>query len=237
MKTVITADNLRSFAYLNSAVLVGEPRGLVLEFKGLGGMDMYGEDTPRGVFFGKRGVLYCVPYLDPWSWMNPFAVRETDEIVDAVFSRYGTLPLVSTGGSMGGLACLVYTRYGKITPAVCAANCPVCDLPYHYTEREDLPRTLYAAFGASGEETLEDAMKKASPLHLAEAGEMPAIPYAVFHCTADRAVNKETHSDRFVAALREYAPVRYVPVEGRGHCDLGPVWADFDQAILSAVNA
>ena len=237
MKTVITADNLRSFAYLNSAVLVGEPRGLVLEFKGLGGMDMYGEDTPRGVFFGKRGVLYCVPYLDPWSWMNPCAVRETDEIVDAVFSRYGPLPLVSTGGSMGGLACLVYTRYGKITPAVCAANCPVCDLPYHYTEREDLPRTLYAAFGASGEETLEDAMKKASPLHLAEAGEMPAIPYAVFHCTADRAVNKEKHSDRFVAALREYAPVRYVPVEGRGHCDLGPVWADFDQAILSAENA
>ena len=237
MKTVITADNLRSFAYLNSAVLVGEPRGLVLEFKGLGGMDMYGEDTPRGVFFGKRGVLYCVPYLDPWSWMNPFAVRETDEIVDAVFSRYGTLPIVSTGGSMGGLACLAYTRYGKITPAVCAANCPVCDLPYHYTEREDLPRTLYAAFGASGEETLEDAMKKASPLHLAEAGEMPAIPYAVFHCTADRAVNKEKHSDRFVAALREYAPVRYVPVEGRGHCDLGPAWADFDQAILSAVNA
>ena len=239
MKSVITAETLRSFAYLNDRVLCGRPRGLVLDFMGLGGMTMHGEDTPRGEMFGKAGVLYCVPYLDPWNWMNPFAVRETDEIRAAIEDLTGAsgLPAVSSGGSMGGLACLVYTRYGKITPAVCAANCPVCDLPYHYTEREDLPRTLYAAFGASGEETLEDAMKKASPLHLAEAGEMPAIPYTVFHCTADRAVNKEKHSDRFVAALREYAPVRYVPVEGRGHCDLGPAWADFDQAILSAVNA
>ena len=75
-------------------------------------------------------------------------------------------------------------------------------------------------------------MKKASPLHLAERREMPRIPYTVYHCTADRAVNKEMHSDRFVAALRKYTPVEYVPVPDRGHCDLGDAWEDFDAAIL-----
>ncbi|MBQ3637148.1 MAG: hypothetical protein II953_02205 [Clostridia bacterium] len=238
MKSVITAETLRSFAYLNDRVLCGRPRGLVLDFMGLGGMTMHGEDTPRGEMFGKAGVLYCVPYLDPWNWMNPFAVRETDEIRAAIEDLTGAsgLPAVSSGGSMGGLACLVYTRYAAVTPVACAANCPVCDLPYHYTERPDLPRTLYAAFGTSEQEDLEAAMKKASPLHLAEAGDMPKIPYTVFHCEADGAVNKQMHSDRLVKALSKIAPVQYVSVPGRGHCDLGEMWGDYDRAILESFD-
>ena len=223
MKTVITPENLRSFAYLNENALVGAPVGIALDFMGLGGMSMFGEDTSLGKKLGEAGILYCIPYLDPWSWMNPFAVRETDEILDAVFAKYGveSLPVVSTGGSMGGLACLVYARYAKRTPIAVVANCPVCDLPYHYTERPDLPRTLYAAFGCSEEDSLVSAMEKASPLHLAQRGEMPKIPYTIFHCTADMAVNKEMHSDRFVTALEPLSPVAYIPVPGRGHCDLG----------------
>ena len=62
MKTVITPSALRSFAYLNDRVLSGKPRGLVLDFMGLGGMTMYGEDSPRGVKFGREGVL-CIPHL------------------------------------------------------------------------------------------------------------------------------------------------------------------------------
>ena len=232
MKPVIHTGNLRSFAYLNDQALEGSPRGLVIDFMGLGGASMYGDDNPRGVMFGKQGVLYCVPYLNPWNWMNPQAVRETDAILDAIREQYGSLPTVSSGGSMGGLCCLVYARYAAVTPDAVAANCPVCDLPYHYTERPDLPRTLYSAFGDCDEDTLEDAMKKASPLHLAEKQEMPRIPYTVFHCTEDQAVNKGMHSDRFVAAMQVYTPVEYVPVPGRGHCDLGEMGEAFDRAIL-----
>ena len=232
MKTVITPSSLRSFAYLNDRVLSGKPRGLVFDFLGLGGMSMHGEDTPRGEKFGRAGVLYCVPYLDPWNWMNPMAVRETDEIRAAIEERFGPLPTVSSGGSMGGLCCLVWARYAAVTPDAAAANCPVCDLPYHYTERPDLPRTLYAAYGQQGENTLEEALEKSSPLHLALRGEMPDIPYTVYHCTADTAVNKERHSDRFVEALRIRTPVDYVAVPDRGHCDLGDRWEDFDRAIM-----
>ena len=48
---------------------------------------------------------------------------------------------------MGGLCALVWPRYTKRRVVAVAANCPVCDLPFHYTERPDLPRTLRAAFG------------------------------------------------------------------------------------------
>ncbi len=239
MKSVITPSSLRLFAYLNDKTITGTPKGLVLDFMGLGGMSMFSDDTPRGIFFAKRDVLYCVPYLDPWNWMNPFAVRETDAILEAIEEKYGIadLPFVSSGGSMGGLCCLVYACRAKRKPAAVAANCPVCDLPYHYTERPDLPRTLCASSGTADEDELNRAMEKCSPLHLASAGEMPAVPYSIFHCTADTAVNKEKHSDRFVDALRRFTPVDYYAVPERGHCDLGEeMWAKFDACILKAFS-
>ena len=239
MKSVITKDNVRSFAYVNDALLEGPARGLAVDFKGLGGMAMYGEDTEegRGRRFGAKGIVYVIPYLNPWAWMNALAVRETDEILEAVFARIGgRVPVVACGGSMGGLSCLVYTRYAAVTPVACVANCPVCDLPYHYTERPDLPRTLYSAFGDSDSETLDDAMKKASPYHLSLKREMPKIPYTIFHCTADRAVNKAMHSDRFVAELSKFAPVTYIPVPGRDHCDLGEeMGAEYERTIMDAL--
>ena len=162
MKTVITPSALRSFAYLNDRVLSGKPRGLVLDFIGLGGMTMYGEDSPRGEKFGRECVLYCVPYLDPWNWMNPAAVRETDEIRAAVREMFGPLPTVSSGGSMGGLCCLVYARYAAVTlenlrraakdgkvPSAVVTDWP--DLPYrglmldvsrNFTKKDDLLRLI-----------------------------------------------------------------------------------------------
>ena len=111
----------------------------------------------------------------------------------------------------------VFTSIFQDYPVACVANCPVCDLPYHYTERPDLPRTLYSAFGQY-EGTLEAALQSASPLHLA-AG-MPESAYYIFHCDQDSAVNKEMHSDKFVEALRAYKPVTYHVINGRDHCDL-----------------
>ncbi|MBO6052496.1 MAG: hypothetical protein J6Q17_02045 [Clostridia bacterium] len=237
MKPVITKDNVRFFAYVNDAVLKGPARGLAVDFKGLGSTAMYDGDTDIGRRFGDRGILYITPYVNPWAWMNPFAVRETDEILEAVFARTdGPVPVVACGGSMGGLSCLIYTRYAARTPVACVANCPVCDLPYHYTERPDLPRTLYSAFGDADAETLEAAMKKASPYHLALNRDMPKIPYTIFHCTEDHAVNKAMHSDRFVDALAKFAPVTYIPVPGRDHCDLGEeMWAKYEETITNAL--
>ena len=222
---LITYETLRSFAYVNDHIVSPPIRGIVLSFFGLNGRDMYTEDRSDAVYYAERGILYVVPYNNPWAWMNRQAVDYTDEILDVLFAQYGLpegLPTVSTGGSMGGMSALVYARYAKRTPAACIANCPVCDMPYHYTERPDLPRTIYSAFFHEIREAgdLQRVLEKVSPLHLAP--EMPEIPYYLFHCDADKAVNKERHSDRFVLAMQAVGrSVTYHVVHGTGHCDIG----------------
>lgn len=221
MEKRINADTLHFFTYTNETLCKGPIKGIVLDFHGLNdGMQMLKGDTEPAKLYGAENFLYLFPYYGPWSWMNDVAVNTVDEIVDAALERYRLrkdIPIVSTGGSMGGLSALVYTRYTRQAIIACAANCPVCDLPYHYTEREDLPKTLYHAFSgyACG---FNKALELHSPLHLADS--MPDIPYYIVHGGADTAVNKERHSDRFVAAMRKDHRIQYDEVPGMTHCDL-----------------
>lgn len=221
MKHVMTYDTLRNFAYVNDTICKTKINGIVISFFGLNGNAMFGADTPEGLFYAEKGILYVVPYHNPWAWMNQQAVEYTDEILDVLIDKYDLsddIPIVSTGGSMGGLSALVYARYAKRTPIACVANCPVCDLVFHYSERPDLPRTLYSAF-YNYDGSIQDALKTASPLHLVD--QMPKISYHIFHCTKDEAVNINSHSEKFVAAMRALQHnLTFDIVEGRGHCDL-----------------
>ena len=115
------------------------------------------------------------------------------------------------------------------------ANCPVCDLPYHYTERPDLPRTLYSAF-ATYEGTLGEALHSASPIHLID--KMPVTTdYYIFHCEEDKAVNKQKHSDPFVEKMLTEHKVDYYAVPGRGHGDLtADMWALYHKCIIDAIE-
>ena len=224
MNTPINKDNLSFFAYTNAHLMTEKPRGIVVEFHGLGGgRDLIREDWPLSKFLAERGVLYVIPYYGPWAWMSDKSVRYTDEVLDALFDGLELdpdTPIVSSGYSMGGQGALVYCRYARRTPSACAAISPVCDLPYHYTERPDLPRTMYSAL-YNNEGTLEDALKSISPLHLAP--KMPDIPYTIFHCNKDRAVNIDMHSEKLVAALKAAGKdVTYHIVPDMGHCDLTP---------------
>ena len=221
MKKIITIENLRSFAYCNNQICKKPIKGLVVSFFGLGGASMFAEDTEDGIRFAEDGILYVVPYQNPWAWQNKQNVSFTDEIIDVLFREYNlpeNLPIVSTGGSMGGLSALVYMTYAKRTPLACVANCPVCDLPYHFTERSDLPRTLYSAF-YNYDCSLQEALSSASPLHLVDK-----IPenskYYIFHCEEDKAVNKQKHSDCFVEKMKEKHNIIYYAIPDRGHCDL-----------------
>lgn len=221
MEKIITIENLRSFAYCNNQICQKPIKGLAVSFFGLGGTSMFSEDMEEGIQFAQKGILYVVPYQNPWAWQNKQNVSYTDEIIDVLFEEYDLpddLPIVSTGGSMGGLSALVYMAYAKRTPVACVANCPVCDLPYHFTERLDLPRTLYSAF-YNYNCSLQEALESASPLHLVD--KMPKeSDYYIFHCEEDEAVNKQEHSDRFVEAMKEKHNIAYYAVPDRGHCDL-----------------
>ena len=223
MKNIITYENLRSFTYSNDHLIQGEIKGIVIFFTGLGSQAMYDEDPFHGKYLAERGIVWLMPYNTPWNWMNRRAVNFTDELIDVLVKRYGlpeNLPIVSTGDSMGGLCSLTYMAYAKRTPVACVANCPVCDLVYHFTERPDLPRTIYTAY-CDVEGTLEEALATGSPLHLLEAGKLPQAAYTIFHCEADDAVNIDRHSRRFVAAAEGKLPVTLYAIPDRGHCDLG----------------
>lgn len=237
MEKMINYDNFRSFAYSNDKTCGGQINGIVLEFSGLGAQTVYDEDSDKAKAFAQRNIIYIVPYYNPWCWMNRQAVSYVDELVDVLISHFKLpkdIAIVSTGGSMGGLSALVYTRYAVLTPIACVTNCPVCDLPYHYTERPDLPRTLYSAV-YSEEGLMEDALKQNSPLHLTDS--MPDVLYYNFHCGADQAVNKELHSDQFVEKMKQAHKIVYHVVPGRGHCDLTEdMWEKYYGHIYKAIE-
>jgi len=223
MEKIMTYETIRSFAYVNDRVVKKPIKGVIVDFIGLGDQSMFDSDNEGDTFFCEKGILFVHPYNNPWNWMNKQAVNYTDEILDVLFEALDLpedLPVVSTGGSMGGLSCLVYTYYAKRTPVACIANCPVCDAPYHYTERPDLPRTMYSAL-YNETCSLEEALKSISPLHLAP--NMPDIPYTIFHCNKDNAVNIDMHSEKLVAALKESGKtVTYHIIPDKGHCDFTP---------------
>jgi dipeptidyl aminopeptidase/acylaminoacyl peptidase len=217
----INYENLRSFCYSNDKIIKGEIKAIALDFYGLGGQAMHHNETHLGEKYAKYGIVLIHPYSNPWGWMNKEEVALTDEIIDVLFEKYNlseSTKIISTGGSMGGQCALVYCAYAKRTPCLCVTNCPVCDLPFHFTERVDLPRTLYSAMSNEGM-PLDKALESRSPYHLI-GSKMPKIPYRVFHCDKDGAVNIDAHSRKLVQKMEENGyEVSLRVVTGRGHCD------------------
>ena len=82
MEKIITIENLRSFAYCNNKICKKPIKGLAISFFGLGGASMYEEDMEIGVRFAEKGILYMIPYQNPWAWQNKQNVSYTDEIID-----------------------------------------------------------------------------------------------------------------------------------------------------------
>jgi len=237
MNKIMTYETLGNFAYVNDQNCKKPIRGIVISFFGLGCTAMYSEDNEEAAYYAENGIIYVFPYNNPWCWMNPQAIAYTDEIIDVLFEKYGfseDLPIVVNGGSMGGHSSLVYTRYAKRTPVCCIANCPVCDLPYHYTERPDLPRTIYSAF-CKEEGALNDVLKKFSPVHLADT--MPSVTYHIFHCDKDQAVNINKHSDLFIANMKAAGKdISYYIVKDKDHCDLTPeMYALYKELAVKAI--
>lgn len=214
-------NNLKAYAWIGDEYVKGRIRQVVLSFHGLGYSGMKDFPDMIDLELASGGALCVFPFYGPWSWMNKQAVTLVDQLVDGIFENYGLsrdIPVIATGSSMGGLSALMYTRYAKRTPVACYVNCPVCDLPYHMTEREDLPRTMYSAF-AHYECGIEEAIRRTSPVH--EVNNMPDIPYLIVHGESDKSVNKQKHSDIFVEKMKETGHnIEYIPVKNMGHCSI-----------------
>ena len=212
---------IEEVAWVGKEYVKGKIKGVVLSFHGLGG-GLKSWPTTEELEWARNGGLVVYPYYGPWAWMNRQARAMVDKLVDAIYATHGlpgSMPLICTGGSMGGQASLLYTRYAKRRVSVCLANCPVCDLKYHFHERSDLPPTIRHAFlGYAG--SLDSLLAEHSPLHQVAA--MPDIPHRIIHGGNDKCVSKQHHSDKMVAAMRKRKMnVEYVEVADMGHC--GPL--------------
>ncbi len=218
MDKIINYDNLRQFAYSNDKLIKGEIKGIVLNFSGCSVYTMYDTDTHLGKFYAEYGVIFIIPYYNPWSWMNKYAVELTDEILDVIFEKYNltNVPIASTGGSMGGQGAIVYMARAKRTPEICIANCPNCDAVYGYLTKHNNPRTLYSAYAYEDGDIL-DILPKYSPIHIID--ELPKnAEYHLFHGDNDEAVNYTANSKRFYEKMKEKGfNITFTLCKGRDH--------------------
>ena len=228
----INPGNIDQFAFTNMSIVKKPVKGIVLSFHGLGYMGEINEQNDHTRRLADLGIVFMFPYYGPWSWMNRSGVRYTDALVEAVFEAFslpGNTPVVSTGGSMGGLSSLVYPVYARRTPVAVAADSPVCDLVWHFSERDDLPRTLVAAFG-DYPCSFEEALRSASPLHLVDR--MPRIKYYIVHGDRDLLVSKAAHPDRLVPEMKKAGlDVTYIEVPGMEHCNMGAAAEGYNRFI------
>ena len=220
MNKIMTYENLRKFTYSNDKICTKPIKGIVLAFFGLRGSELYDYDTKEAQYYAEKGIIYLMPYYNPWAWMNRLTVKYVDEILDVVKEHYNLgddIPLVSTGRSMGGYGAMIYSMRGKYHPIACAANCPACDLVTLFKTRDDTPMAMCSAFyGEEGD--LEDILRDNSTINLVD--QLPKIPYYIFQCDADAVVIKEINSDVLVSRMQGKHDVTYYVDPGQPHCDL-----------------
>ena len=215
---MLTPSLLEKVAWFGFAFVKQPVTAIMLRFAGLGYTGQKTELDGFELELSHAGVLTVVVYHDPWGWMNQRTQNLVDDVIEALRHKYHfgpDIPLFATGGSMGGHAALLYSMKSRHRVAACMAVCPVCDLPFHYTERPDLPRTMHHAFDHY--ENIDTALCEHSPLHQVAA--MPDIPYLILHSTKDPMVKKEAHSEPMVAAMRKRnLNVEYMECPLMVHC-------------------
>jgi len=212
---------IKETAWIGDKFVKGRIKALVLNFHGLGGGYRVNPDQLE-LAWAEKGGLVVFPYYGPWSWMNREARAFVDGLITDIIKEYKlprNIPIISAGGSMGGFSSLLFTRYSKHKIAACYANCPVCDLKYHFSERPDLPPTIHMAFRGYNE-GMEELFIEHSPVK--QVAEMPDIPYLIIHGGKDQAVNQKAHSDKMAALMKKRRlKLEYIKVPEMGHC--GPL--------------
>lgn len=232
---MISPDLIPKLSYVAEEDLKGKPvKAVLVLLTGLGYVGIKNSLEGIELEWPKEGILVVHPHHNPWSWTNPQTVQFVDDLLAAIYDKYGLaqdIPTLAFGCSMGGHGALLYTVKSQRRIAGCIAISPVCDLLYHYSERGDLPRTMHSAFGYKHDITAE--LKDHSPLH--QADQLPRVPYWIAHGEQDNAVGKPAHSDRLVEAMRKRSHnVTYMEDAQMAHC--GPLTDAMKKSLLEFIS-
>ena len=231
-------QQLKQTAFIGDAYLRGPIRGIVMVFHGLGSAGMKEGLESNELEWAGRGGLIVFPYTGPWHWSLGPVRAFIDDVIGSVREHYcggRDVPIVLTGGSLGGHTALIYARYSRHRLAGCMVNCPVGDVEFSFNERPDVPRTILAAANWKTE-SLPALFRELSPLHQVE--HMPDIPYLIIHGAKDTAVAKAAHSDPLVPKMRARGlKVEFIEAQQMGHCgpftyEIHRKWVDFVLKLL-----
>ncbi|MBQ9071436.1 MAG: hypothetical protein IJY23_08870 [Clostridia bacterium] len=216
----INRDNLFDYAFLNEDTLVYPVRAVCVCFHGYTDATIYDRSNEEARSLGERGIAWVFPYYSVWAWMSKSSQSFCEQVLDAVYDRLGIdedVPLVVSGGSMGGLTALNYLVYGKRPAIACALNCPVTDMNRIFEDRRDFRRAILSAHIEEDGE-LSAIMEKYSPVRFADR--LPKIPYFLVFGEDDPYFIK-TQMPPIVERFKECGISHVLRLEpGMKHCDL-----------------
>lgn len=206
----INEKTLYKHAFTNIDLLTDKPRAIVLEFHGLGASKaaVLREAGAYEAFereFAEKNVLTVFPYYGFWSWMTDRAAKYVDMIIEAIGRITGidphSVPIISTGTSMGGLSAILYSKKAAITPKACFASCPVIDL-VAFSAHPNVPGYIRTVYATLASDNIGDAIREHSPYHVVPY--LPKIPYYIVYGGKDMAVFPELHARKFKVRMEEY---------------------------------
>jgi hypothetical protein len=144
----INQDNVSDYAFINMDALTFPVKAVCVDFHGYTDGRMLTESDAKAKQFGKKGIARVFPYYSVWAWMSRSSQEFNEQVLDAVYQKLqipDTVPLIITGGSMGGLTALCYQVYGKRKAVACAANCPVTDVGVFFRDFAEARRAILSA--------------------------------------------------------------------------------------------
>lgn len=173
----INKDNLADFAFLNEDTLTLPLRGICVSFHGFTDATMFEKSSDQARILGESGIAWVFPYYSVWGWMSENSQEFNKQVIDAVYDKLQAsddIPLIISGGSMGGLTALNYLVRGKRRACACALNCPVTDMSEFYNSSIGSRRAILSAH-IEKDCPLDIIMRNFSPINFAD--KLPRIPY------------------------------------------------------------
>ena len=216
----INANNIFDYAFINEDTLVYPLRGICVYFHGYTDSTMYESSHEIARALGEQGIAWVFPYYSVWAWMSRNSQEFNEQVICAAYERLKadeSIPLIVSGGSMGGLTALNYLVYGKRKAIGCALNCPVTDMNRIFADFYDFRRAILSAH-IDQEGDLEDVMGKYSPVRFADR--LPQIPYLFVFGENDRYFI-EKQMPPILERFEHYRlPYELIIQPRMGHCDI-----------------
>lgn len=216
----INKDNISNYAFINTDALIYPIKAVCVDFHGYTDGTMMSKSEGKAKLFGENGIAWVFPYYSVWAWMSKSSQEFNEQVLDAVYEKLqlpDTVPLIITGGSMGGLTALCYQVYGKRKAVACAANCPVTDMGVFFRDFPDVRRAILSAH-ILDERPLEDVCDAYSPVKLVDR--MPDIPYLLIFGEKDMKIT-ERFMPEFVEKMKKTGhDVTCILQKDMSHCDI-----------------